>query len=162
MKTYMEEVAKLLNIAMEEEFQIQYEFGRKVEAHYKLTKEGLKCFDETEEIWETAPEVLSDLLLGDCKIIRLPWLPKVKKPYWYITSSTMIANWKNWCGDFADLLRYSCGNCYQTKMEAEAHKDELIREISANYFSAHKKLNAGLCQKKGDEADVRAEIRESV
>lgn len=72
---YMENVAKMLGVELEEEFKISC-----VNGTYKFTTDGLKF--KVREEWIVA-SFMSDLLTGKHTIIKLPWQPKKGDEYYY-------------------------------------------------------------------------------
>ena len=74
----MEEVAKLLNLELREEFKIQG-----LSLRYRFTKIGLQYYSETEGGWLTSNKLLPMLLQGEISIIKVqqPILDDKEKEY---------------------------------------------------------------------------------
>lgn len=75
----IEEVAKLLNLELEEEFKIEGLLG-----NYKLSKEGLKSWSKGTYDWLPS-SLLEELITGHAQIIKLskPILNEKEKEYLY-------------------------------------------------------------------------------
>ena len=63
----MEEVAKLLELELREEFKI-----KGLSERYRITNIGLQYNSETEGVWYTSNKLLPMLLQGEISIIKLP------------------------------------------------------------------------------------------
>ena len=63
----MEEVAKLLELELREEFKI-----KGLSAKYRITNIGLQYNSEAEGVWYTSNKLLPMLLEGEISIIKLP------------------------------------------------------------------------------------------
>ena len=112
-KNYMQDVARMLGVELEEEFMI--DSSDKV---YRFFKNGL-CF-QCNGAWLPAEYQFFDLIKGDSKIVKLPWQPKVGdvyyRPWRYFTGATSIY-WDNAVEDFA--LK-EAGMIFRTAEECEA------------------------------------------
>ena len=112
-KNYMQDVARMLGVELEEEFMI--DSSDKV---YRFFKNGL-CF-QCDGAWLPAEYQFFDLIKGDSKIVKLPWQPKVGdvyyRPWRYFTGATSIY-WDNAVEDFA--LK-EAGMIFRTAEECEA------------------------------------------
>ena len=89
-KNKMKEVAKLLGVELEEEFRIKY-----LSIKYKLSKDGLKYWSDTQQDWVLSCEI-GELLTGLDEIVKLhepqkPILDKEEKEY----LSAMIKPFRN-------------------------------------------------------------------
>lgn len=74
---YMPEIAKLLGVEIEEEFNIE---GGSKDAKYKFSKDYL-VMEITDVGWTRASFYLADLLNGKLKIVKLPILNDEEKKY---------------------------------------------------------------------------------
>lgn len=72
---YMEKVAHILGIELDEEFSL---VG--VDLTYKISKDGMKIYHEIEDEWRYSSPLLSDILLGKYKI-KKSILTKQEKEY---------------------------------------------------------------------------------
>ena len=77
-KNKMEDVAKLLELELREEFKI-----KGLSARYRLTNIGLQYNSETEGVWYTSNKLLPMLLQGEISIIKVeqPILDDIEKKY---------------------------------------------------------------------------------
>jgi hypothetical protein len=75
-KNYMQDVAKMLGVELEEEFKI--DSSDKI---YRFFKNGL-CF-QCDGAWLPAEYQFFDLIKGECNIVKLPWQPKKGDEYYY-------------------------------------------------------------------------------
>ena len=74
----MEEVAKLLELELREEFKI-----KGLSERYRITNIGLQCNSETEGVWYTSNKLLPMLLQGEISIIKVeqPILDDIERKY---------------------------------------------------------------------------------
>ena len=77
-KNKMEDVAKLLNLELNEEFKI-----KGLSLRYRFTNIGLQYYSETERGWLTSNKLLPMLLQGEISIIKIeqPILDEKEKEY---------------------------------------------------------------------------------
>ena len=112
-KNYMQDVARMLGVELEEEFMI--DSSDKV---YRFFKNGL-CF-QCDGAWLPAEYQFFDLIKGDSKIVKLPWQPKVGDVYyrpWRYFKGVTSTYWNNAVEDFA--LK-EAGMIFRTAEECEA------------------------------------------
>ena len=74
---YMKEIAQMLGVEIEEEFNIE---GASKDAKYKFSKDYL-VMEITDVGWTRASFYLADLLNGKLKIVKLPILNDEEKKY---------------------------------------------------------------------------------
>ena len=77
-KNKMEDVAKLLELELREEFKI-----KGLSARYRITDIGLQYKSETEGVWYTSNKLLPMLLQGEISIIKVkqPIIDNIEKKY---------------------------------------------------------------------------------
>lgn len=109
---YMENVAKMLGVELEEEFKISC-----VNGTYKFTTDGLKF--KVREEWIVA-SFMSDLLTGKHTIIKLPWQPKKGEKYYTPSPSFDRAIRYCWDGFPSDFALKEVGMVFKTEEECEA------------------------------------------
>lgn len=112
-KNYMQDVAKMLGVELEEKFKI--DSSDKI---YRFFKNGL-CF-QCDGAWLPAEYQFFDLIKGKCKIIKLPWQPKHNETYyrpWRNFTGAASAYWNNAVEDFAFK---EAGMIFRTAEECEA------------------------------------------
>ena len=120
-KNYMQDVARMLGVELEEEFMI--DSSDKV---YRFFKNGL-CF-QCDGAWLPAEYQFFDLIKGDSKIVKLPWQPKVGDVYyrpWRYFKGVTSTYWNNAVEDFA--LK-EAGMIFRTAEECEAALPELRKK----------------------------------
>lgn len=127
----MKDLAALLGVKLGEEFRIS---GSKW--LYKFDDNGLMYKDKDKwEPYETA-SMLCRLFAGSKEIVKLPWKPGHNERYFRIGGSSLEnADIFDYCFDgvIEDYINYAAGNCFITKEEAEAHKEEVITRLKSIY-----------------------------
>nr|DAW54776.1 MAG TPA: hypothetical protein [Bacteriophage sp.] len=116
MDNKMMEVAKLLGVELEEEFEIM---GAPVGCVYKLSEKGVALYHKEENWWEVLPHMLTLLLSGEFKIVKLPWKPTVHDDYYYPNPLDRdLWGCGIWVDNDNDNNRFSRGLIVKTKEEA--------------------------------------------
>ena len=108
-KNYMAEVAKLLGVELGESFKItsdtQGDYPGDYQNYYRLTENN--CFETSADgvEWKTtiAVVLLKHILMGDIRIVKLPWRPSRDDVY-YMPSFTSIYKYIK--------LFFTCSNNY--------------------------------------------------
>ena len=116
---YMEQVAKMLGVELEEEFECSNGFN------YRFTKLGLLNVNDAYKREEIYDRVLIGILTGGFTIKRKPWKPAEGELYYFITNDGTILYGTN-DGATVDFVFFKIGNCYRTKEDAEANRDKWI------------------------------------
>ena len=130
-KNYMADVAKLLGVELNDEFELN-----ESNAIYKLSQYGFffKCGGS----WMRASDyLLIDIIKGEYEIKKLPWKPKPGEGYYYVGWLEACGKWTI-CADRTqylmsydnDNLRVDIGNCFKTREEAEAQKYEIFKRLT--------------------------------
>lgn len=125
MDNKMMKVAKLLGVELEEEFEIM---GAPVGCVYKLSEKGVALYHKEENWWEMLPHMLTLLLTGECKIVKLPWKPECGEQYYvpYVDSTAMFTTWV-WRDDELDLDRLRRKLVFSTPDEAAALAKKMLK-----------------------------------
>lgn len=124
-KNYMPEIAKMLGVEVNEEFDIIFGSGYLVcYSPYKITNESMVDCDGG-----NADGCLLGLLNGEYVIRRHPWKPTNDKGYYYITSEGNVSHNEFSKYNTYDLALLKMGNCFPTKELAEEAKLEMIKEL---------------------------------
>ena len=124
MKNRMQEIAEMLGVEIGEEFDVINQDGDLIYGcPYKLTNEG--CELQTRD---TASSTLMQLLNGNCSIVKKPWKPKYGEWFWIVKSTGRVISIKN-LGSESDAGLIKFGNCFRSKEEAEANKDEMLEKM---------------------------------
>lgn len=123
-KNYMPEVAEMLGVEMNEEFEIKETLTKSV---YKLTTSGLlgKCGDND---WKHANFAIVMLLIGEYHIVKLPWQPKYGEKYYKPSEKFSCAVAMFWHNRPWDFAYKEVGMVFRTKEELEAALPELRKK----------------------------------
>ena len=120
MDNHIAEVAQVLGVKIGESFKLTDDTHGEYHQYYQFTdKKGFETSLDGVK-WKTAAaEVLKDILMGDIRIVKLPWKPKTGEKY-YIPN---IFNWNSynyylWVDDERDKELYKRGLVFKTKEEA--------------------------------------------
>lgn len=132
----MAEVAKLLGVELEEEFELYHiERKEKLGGIHKLTEQsGLMVFSECAGAWCKGRYLLG-LLVGSLEVKKLPYRPKQKETYWtYNLNRFDVVDvcWSDWAQEFA-LLK--CGAVFRTKAEAIAARPRIYKELTGKVWT---------------------------
>lgn len=119
---YMEQIAQMLGVELEEHFDIANTKGKIVTKDLWFTKDGLK--QKGMEDSRVLPHILNSLLVGDWVISKRLWKPGLGEFYCYINNSDGEIRYRSWADSIVDFLLYKTNNIYHTGAEAELHKDE--------------------------------------
>ena len=112
MVNYMEEVAKMLGVEMNKDFECN-----ESSCTYRITENGLTCNGCY------GSDSLMMILNGSYTIKRGPWKPKYGEEYWLVDVQGIVGrNRYEHC--FTDIVLYKLGNCYYSKLEAEINRDK--------------------------------------
>lgn len=127
-KNYMPEVAKMLGLEINEEFDLIYETGQKSDwGPYKITSDGL--VDESGS-WTLHETALFNLLTGKHTIQKRPWRPKEGEKYWYVFPDGNVGWRSSFCKDIAnDLALLNMGNCFPNEEAAKAAAPEMLEKF---------------------------------
>ena len=118
MSNYMEEVAKLLGVELNEEFELVFAPNSACHATVKLTIDGAKVVNtNVYDVFNFKSNLLEHLIKGTYGIERKPWKPKFNEKYYSIGVDGSVED-GTWLNDFLDYTLYKIGNCYRTPEEA--------------------------------------------
>lgn len=116
MANYMAEVAKLLGVKMNEDFECE-----ESSCTYRITENGLTCNGCY------GADSLMMILNGDHKIKRKPWKPKYGDYYWAVSAypnhSLYYIEWEDSPSDYSN---YKLGNCYKLASEAQENESKWV------------------------------------
>lgn len=124
MANHMAEVAKMLGVELDEEFETPVYSSEK----YKININGIAVYEDGEWKYSLASTsfVFEKLLAGQYEIKRKPWKPKDGDIFYFIGSDGDIYHYYAECGLTYHNNFYKIGNCYRTREEAEANRDKWI------------------------------------
>lgn len=117
-KNYMNDVAKLLGVELNEEFRIG-----NFPLLYKFTEQGLFFKDNNK--WEYAYDTLDDLLTGKTEIVKSKWKPRINEVYYCPSNNFLFSVENEWFNTVEDKALFKCGLVFQTKEECEKALPEL-------------------------------------
>lgn len=133
MTNYMREIASLLGVELGESFKLVDDNGGKYHNYYRFTNEkGIEESDDNAN-WESAiPGILKWILMGEIRIIKLPWKPKMSEKYYipciHHAESSMCSVFP-WYGGKIDNKFYQLGLVCKTREEAVAMTKKMITMI---------------------------------
>ena len=126
--TYYSDIARMLGLALGEEFKIKEENETRPET-YQFTKDGLQSRTENVLDWKPVNEIIPMILKGDFEISKMKWKPKPGEYYFVFELRKDAGKWK-WQGNSMDLAYWKSGNCFKTFEDAEiAGKDVVKRQM---------------------------------
>lgn len=120
-KNYIQDVAKMLDVELGEEFKIDCS-----NSIYKFFENGL-CF-QCGGAWLRADNILIDLIKGDSKIVKLPWQPKGGDEYYYPACNFKDVFSTNWTYSVVDFAYKEAGLIFKTYEECKAALPELRKK----------------------------------
>ena len=132
-KNYMAEVAKLLGVELGESFKITSDTEGDYQNYYRLTENNcLEMSDDGVE-WKmtTAAVLLKYILMGDTRIVKLPWKPQEGDRY-YFPCPASIEKWdySTWSEREVDYYRLNHGFVCKTMEEAIALTEKMLVAIN--------------------------------
>lgn len=129
MKTLKEEVMELLmkriGVVEDEEFKASTVEGAC--ATYKISK-GKLLFKNLSEEWSGTERWVNFIKdFYEYKFKLKAFNPKIGDDYWYVRMDGMLRNTLFDNSVMMDILNRVIGNCFRTKVSAEAHKEEILK-----------------------------------
>lgn len=115
---YMENVAKMLGVELEEEF--KFKDYNNLDYYGKITDKGVYIRSEVKKDWRYDGTVLQEILTGLCKIEKLPWQPKKGEKYYTPSIDFDRAICYCWDGFPSDFALKEVGMVFKTEGECEA------------------------------------------
>lgn len=129
-KIYLEEVAKILGVELGEPFKLTDDIHGDYYRYYQFTdKKGLETSVDGVK-WETATAiVLRGILMGDIRIVKLPWKPRKCEKYYipYISTKQkgMYVSYY-WTDDDINIEHYRMRLVCKTPEEAIALTKKML------------------------------------
>ena len=134
MANYMKEVAKMLGVELMETFKIADDIFGEHPKYYRFAENV--CLEASNDggKWETADAgVLEDILMGDARIIKLPWKPREGEKY-YVPRIAIRPEDRHyyyyWSNSGVDIKRYDMGIVCKTPEEATALTEKMLVAIN--------------------------------
>ena len=139
---YMAEVAKLLGVELGESFKItsdtQGDYPGDYQNYYRFTENN--CFETSYDgdEWKmtTAAVLLKHILMGDIRIVKLPWRPwrpQIREKY-YVPRIAIRPYDRHYCyywdNSGVDIKRYDMGIVCKTPEEAIALTEKMLVAIN--------------------------------
>ena len=124
-------LAEMLGVEIGEHFKVTGEVD--VGGYYYFTNNDLSLHVPNVRPDYAQYRTLADLVMGDKKIIKLPFEPKEGDCYWEVYWNgcyEVEVGETEWTGDSDDYFKKFCGNCFRTKSEAETHKYEIYEKLT--------------------------------
>ena len=136
----MAEVAKLLGVELDEEFEVDdYFCGENNKSTCRLTEDGLQvrfrvisCRGDIVEKWADNGSMLSGLLCDNDRftIVRKPWRPKDCDTFWTYYGDDFQVGEGIWEGCASDYARLKSGMVFFTKEEALVARPRVYQELT--------------------------------
>lgn len=125
-KNHMPEVARMLGVEIEEEFDIFDNDGEKiVYSPYKITNNAIVDCEG-----DTSRNLVCGLLTGEFTLQKYPWRPKEGEGYYYIRSTDGFLSRSTFHNvDTVDLALLNMGNCFPSKEAAETAAPEMMKKF---------------------------------
>ena len=131
---YMAEVAKLLGVELGETFKITSGIQDDYHRYYQFTDK--KCLKTSVDgvDWEIAAAMtLRGILMGDARIVKLPWKPRKGEKY-YVPRIAIRPYDRHyyyyWSNSGVDIKRYDMGIVCKTPEEAIALTEKMLVAIN--------------------------------
>lgn len=142
MTNHMAEVAQMLGVELEEVFKVTDDTYGAYQLYHRFTESnGIEISDDG-VTWEKAKAiVLKCLLMGDARIIKLPWKPSRHDTY-YMPSVTSIDKYIElfWTGSRNDEDSYQQGLVLRTEKEAVELAEEML-DVARKKFAGENGIN---------------------
>ena len=131
MANYMEQVAKLLGVELNEKFLLYDEYGESLGYTYKIIPSGLYFESRIQEQWLDSNE-LEEILVGIYNIVKLTFIPKEKEMYWtYDSLRQEFFPYKTmWMNTVQDYARLKCNMVFRTEAEAIDARPRIYKELT--------------------------------
>ena len=123
---HIPEVAKMLGVEVGEVFKIEDSAGAPV-SKGKFTDRGL-VVTAGDMLVHPAGPLLVALITGECKVVKLPWKPGKSDNFYFVNYMGLVNALSGSSGSTLKAGLILMGNCFRTKAEAEAHKDEIMEK----------------------------------
>jgi hypothetical protein len=120
MVNYMPEVAKMLGVEMNKDFECE-----ESSCTYRITEHGLTCNGCY------GADSLMMILSGKYTIKQGPWKPETDVCFCYMDQNGRCRS-HGWDNDAHSLNYYKIGNCYKTSEEAEVNRDKWVEFYSSD------------------------------
>lgn len=128
---HMTEVAKMFGVELGESFKITSDTQDDYQNYYRFTENNCIEFSDDGVEWKmtTAAALLKHILMGDIRIIKLPWKPRKGEKYYIPYISTQQKGMHvtyYWRNDHIDIEHYRMGLVCKTPEEAIALTEKML------------------------------------
>lgn len=133
-KNLIPEIAKMLGVEIGEEFKVdRYEYNGltfKFAENMLMSRSDLKGAE-----WGITYVILSELLVGDAEIVKIPWKPKKGDAYYTfeIFRGKWVVRSLWWTGAPCNYALLDKGWVFRTKEEAEDALTKVAAEMGVEY-----------------------------
>ena len=134
-KNHMAEVAKILGVELGEPFKITSGIQDDYQSYYRFTESsGIEISDDG-ITWKmtSVATLLKYLLMGDIRIVKLPWKPREGEKY-YVPRIAIRPYDRHYCyywdNSGVDIKRYDMGIVCKTPEEAIALTEKMLEAIN--------------------------------
>ena len=134
-KNHMAEVAKIFGVKLGESFKITSGIQGDYQKYYRLTENNCIEFSDDGVEWKmtTAAALLKYILMGDIRIVKLPWKPQEGEKY-YVPRIAIRPEDRHYCyywdNSGVDIKRYDMGIVCKTPEEAIALTEKMLEAIN--------------------------------
>ena len=134
-KNYMAEVAKMFGVELGESFKITSGTEGDCQNYFRFTEDNCLEFSDDGVEWKTtiAAVLLKRILMGDTRIVKLPWKPQEGEKY-YVPRIAIRPEDRHyyyyWDNDGVDIKRYDMGIVCKTPEEAIALTEKMLVAIN--------------------------------
>ena len=139
-KNHMAEVAKIFGVELGESFKITSDTQGDYQDYYRFTEDNCLEISNDGVEWKTtiAAVLLKRILMGDTRIVKLPWKPQEGEKY-YVPRIAIRPYDRHYCyywdNSGVDIKRYDMGIVCKTPEEAVALTKKMLavaKEEKAN------------------------------
>ena len=133
-KNHMAEVAKIFGVKLGESFKITSDTRGDYHNYYRFTENNCLEISDDDVEWKTtiAAVLLKHILMGDIRIVKLPWRPQKCAPYYIpciVAQSEHMYSMFYWNDDNYDKEYYRMGLVCKTPEEAVALTKKIVAMV---------------------------------
>lgn len=128
MANHIAEVARMLGVEIGEPFKIADDTHDDCQRYHRFTESaGIEISDDGVEWKMTGTMILKFLLMGDVRIVKLPWKPRENERYYYpLPSDNDLWGGSTWTDSNYDNMRLNRGLVLKTRDEAVAVAKKML------------------------------------
>lgn len=128
-KNIMPDIAKLLGVEINENFEIRVTGETKTCGTLCVTDNNI-VRHLNNDIWISFnTDAIYDLFNGSLEVVRKPFRPKQGQRYWTYSSNKWKVVYFSWCDTVEDYVLLKTGCVFRTKEEAEQNLPRKIQEL---------------------------------